>query len=307
MTSDPAGFSAQWLALREPFDHAAREAGAPQLGLPEHIARWRRAGAGSRAGGVLGVLDLGCGHGANLRALAPRLGGLQRWRLVDHDPGLLAAVPEALARWSRQQGYHFTQPGDASDAGPCCITGPSFCAEVLRQRIDLARDLSSLDLAQPALITASALLDLVSAAWLQRLIQRARDAGAAMLLALTVDGRSAWQPADPDDEAVHALFSRHQRRDKGFGPALGPQAPAVALQQMANAGYQTTMARTDWLIAGAQAAALQRAMIEGIAAAAREQDPTAHDLVTAWQSRREACVGTSSLRVGHVDIVASLP
>jgi len=295
------GFSADWLHLREPFDHAARETAAAALGLPGRLARWRNRSPGE----PLEVTDLACGHGANLRALAPGLGGAQHWRLVDHDPALLNAVPDALAPWARRHGYRFKLEGGYGDAQAIDIAGPGFHARVVRHRVDLARDLASLDFGQTALVTASALLDLVSAPWLQALTHQARAARAALWFGLTVDGRVAWSPAEPGDELVHRLFSQHQRRDKGFGPALGAQAADIAVQQMADAGYETLQTQTDWVIDGALAPQMQRAMVEGMAVAALDQNPAAQVAVRSWKARRGAGIGSSRLRVGHVDIVAT--
>src|SRR5215207_9501090 len=106
--------------------------------------------------------------------------------------------------------------------------GPGFSAEIVREPLDLARDLSRLDLRPAQLVTASALLDLVSAPWLQALTTQTKGTAAALLFALNVDGRTHWDPADPDDAFVQGCFSRHQQRDKGFGPALGDQAVPAA-------------------------------------------------------------------------------
>jgi hypothetical protein len=296
-----SGFDAAWLHLREPFDHAAREPASGALDLPGRLTRWRKRPPGE----ALAVIDLACGHGANLRALAPGLGGAQHWRLVDHDPVLLAAVPDALAQWARRREYRFMLTGDASDEQGIDIAGPDFHAKVVCHRLDLARDLASLDFGEMPLVTASALLDLVSVSWLQALIHQARAARAALLFGLTVDGRTAWSPTDPGDELVHGLFSQHQRRDKGFGPALGSQAAAVALQQMACADYKALQTCTDWVIDGALAPEMQRAMVEGMADAALEQDPAARDAVQCWKARRMAGIIGTRLRVGHVDIVAT--
>jgi hypothetical protein len=296
-----SGFSADWLSLREPFDHAARETAAAALDLPVRLARWRERSAGKG----LALIDLACGHGANLRVLAPLLGGAQHWRLVDHDPALLAAVTQALGEWARRHDYRFTREDGACDVQVIDIAGPDFHAKVVRQRVDLARELATLDFGETPLITASALLDLVSAPWVQTLIRKAQAARAALLFGLNVDGRTTWDPVDRDDEGVHRLFRQHQRRDKGFGPALGSQAAASALQQMACAGYETLQTQTDWVIDSAQAPEMHLAMVEGMAAAALEQDPAARGAVLAWKTRRCAGIGTSRLRVGHVDIVAT--
>ena len=294
------GFTVDWLRLREPFDRAAREAAAGTLDLFGRVARWRdRSSSTSFA-----VIDLACGHGANLRALAPRLGGMQRWRLVDHDPQLLAALPHALAAWARQCGYTF-KAADGADDASIEIIGSGFHAKVLQERVDLARDLATLDFGEASLITASALLDLVSASWLQALIGMGQDARSALWFGLNVDGRLTWDPADPDDLRLHTLFSEHQRGDKGFGPALGPHAVAFAIGQMTGAGYETQQTQTDWVIDGAKASEMQCAMIEGVGAAAQEQDPASHDAVRAWKARRGAGIGVTRLQVGHVDIVAT--
>ncbi|KQT85145.1 class I SAM-dependent methyltransferase [Aurantimonas sp. Leaf443] len=71
-----SGFSPGWLALREPADHAARDAGLL-----------------ARAAGHLAqvpdpvTVDLGAGTGSTLRAFADIVPA--RWRLVDADPVLL--------------------------------------------------------------------------------------------------------------------------------------------------------------------------------------------------------------------------
>lgn len=70
------GFSADWLALREPADHAARDADL-----------LRRAAAAAGPDPV--ILDLGCGTGSTVRAMSKFLPDHTRWYLVDHDPDLL--------------------------------------------------------------------------------------------------------------------------------------------------------------------------------------------------------------------------
>ena len=79
------------------------------------------------------------------------------------------------------------------------------------------------------LVTASALLDLVSESWLRLLAARCREAGATALFTLTYDGRSSCDPVEPEDELVRELMNLHQKTDKGLGgPADGPDAWAVA-------------------------------------------------------------------------------
>ena len=75
-----SGFSAAWLALREPADHAARDAGLAQAAAALLIGKTPTR-----------ILDLGCGTGSNFRAFSPLVAAPQAWTLVDFDPRLLAA------------------------------------------------------------------------------------------------------------------------------------------------------------------------------------------------------------------------
>jgi SAM-dependent methyltransferase len=284
------GFSADWLALREPCDLAARAEAAATLDLRGMATRMRREAQ------VLGVLDLACGTGANLRALAPRLGGAQRWLLIDHDPRLLAALPSAFAAWSSAQGLALRAEADSLR-----IEGPDWNADVRWRCADLASGLEAVPFADAQLVTAAALLDLVSASWLEALLEHVQKAKAAVLFALSVDGRVSWEPVLEEDEAVHRLFAAHQRRDKGFGPALGGEAPAMAAARLAAMGYGVSRSRSDWHI---EDMTLLQAMIDGMAAAALEQGPGARALVRAWQKQRRASVPRSCLHVGHMDLLA---
>jgi len=285
-----SGFSAGWLALREPFDAAARARAEPVwTALAAHRAALP---------GTCRVLDLGCGTGANLRATAPRLGGAQQWQLVDHDPQLLAALPAALRSWAQAHGL------DAEAQGlHLRSASQGLRIEARPLRADLAADLDRLPFAHCDLVTASALIDLTSAPWLQRLVAHCRAAGAALLCALEVDGRIRWSPGDPDDDTVLALFRADQQRDKGFGPALGGRAPQALAQCLADAGYRVVRAATDWHIDGAQSMAMLHALCDGMAAAAIAQSPSQAGRVRAWQARRRAGAARSRLCIGHEDIL----
>lgn len=299
------GFSADWLDLREPFDRVARGSAGPALAAQVAAARGRTRASNAEPP-TFSVIDLACGTGANLRALAPRIGGVQHWRLIDHDPALLAAMPAAMARWTQHNGYRIDAGGGGD--GTLRIDGPDFSVQLVSGCVDLARDPGAVGGAQADLFTASALLDLVSAPWLAALIDGARGSAAAWLFALNVDGRTSWDPPIDGDATVHRLFGEHQRRDKGFGPALGPSAVPYAVRSLSDAGYTVRQARSDWVVDGRDEDGPTRrmleAMIDGMAGAAIEQNAAASDAVRVWQARRFAALACSRLTVGHVDIMA---
>jgi len=288
-----SGFSAEWLGLREPFDAAAR---APSLvaALATHLDR-------SRDEAPLEILDLGAGAASNLRCLAPLIGGLQRWRLADNDPKLLDAALAATQSWAGARGAEARRARNTLSMG-----GGDLACYLETELVDLS-DLGSVELPTDGLVTAAALLDLVSQDWLETLAQRCRAARAAVAFALTYDGRTTVEPAEPEDALVLSLFNRHQRLDKGFGPALGPAAPGAAEAAFEAHGYELRTATSDWVI-GPKEHAMQLALLDGWLGAALDIAQGSRATLTSWHERRRAHVlaGRSALRVGHVDLVGWL-
>ena len=273
-----SGFSAQWLALREPVDLRSRDAA-----LAAEVAR-----RFSRHPHV-NVIDLGCGTGANLRVLAPLLGAEQSWQLVDYDPLLLAAASERLAAWAdtaraAAEGLELTKAGRH--------------IKVTFRNADMARDLPNI-LAPPVeLITASALFDLFSPAAIERLAGIVAHHRAVLYTVLTYDGRIGSEPASASDQAVIAAFNAHQRRDKGFGPAAGPTAPAVLAECFSRAGYEVREGQSPWRL-GAADGGLMAALVTGVLDAVRESGELAESVIEEWSAR-----GHRTAVVGHIDTLA---
>ena len=114
---------------------------------------------------------------------------------------------------------------------------------------------------------------------------------------------SSGRPGTKATSASRILVNRHQLRDKGFGPALGPGAGAAAVETLRALGYDVRSAPSDWDL-GPGSAALQTALIDGWAAAAAEIAPAEGDALRGWAQRRRTHVagGRSALRVGHLDL-----
>jgi len=282
-----SGFNADWLTLREPADTAAR---------PESLIEWL-APSLPRDRSVH-VLDLATGTGSNLRYLAPRLGGLQQWVLADHDPALLAAMPGRLSAWAARN-----RVGVESTGNSLALQGEGFSCLVERRQVDLARNLDELDFGRIDLVTTSALLDLVSDVWLENLARRCVDEGCPVLFALSYDGRMDFAPADPFDGRVTDLVNAHQRTDKGFGPALGPEAATRVVRLLERLGYEVRAERSDWRLDAGQPE-LQAELVQGWASAAMEYSPDERLQVDRWQAQRLDWIRDrqSRLVVGHVDV-----
>lgn len=227
----------------------------------------------ARAGVLAGprIVDLGAGTGSTLHAMAGAVPADTRWTLVDNDAALLALAP---------------RHGD----------------RVTTMQADLA-DLDALPLEEATLVTASALLDLVSEAWLDALVTRLARQRLPFYAALSYDGQMAWTPADPRDAAVTRAFNADQRSDKGFGPALGPESAARAAALLRAAGYTVALAESPWDL-GPDAQTLQTELLAGIAAAAARAGQPDTD---AWLAARCANLGAVQARIGHMDLLAVPP
>lgn len=267
-----SGFRQDWLRLREAADHRSRSDFRAAVEAADR-ARWT-------------IVDLGCGAGSNCRYLMPRMQVPQTWVCIDDDVALL----EALERDS-----------------PGFVVADSAIAT---RALDLAGDIgATLDgifeqHGNGRLVTASALLDLVSEPWIAELAAACARADALAWFALTYDGRIELEPRLPEDAQLLALVNAHQRRDKGFGAALGPAAHAAACTAFARNGFDVLEARSDWRLTS-EDSELQRQLVAGWIEAAREQ-ANDHELLSAWSELRRSHIDTGvlAIRVGHSDLLA---
>lgn len=277
------GFSAEWLALRESADHRARNRGL-LCALAEIFAGRE----------TITVVDLGCGTGSNLRACADHLPGRQHWRLVDRDSSLLAAARDRLLAWSER----------GADAGDDLTLMRGDRTIIVSFVVaDIAADLDAALAPTPDLVTAAALFDLVSAAWIERLAEAVAARGAAFYTALTYNGREEWAPPHPADAAITAAFHAHQRRDKGFGPASGPGASEALERAFAAVRYAVRVAESPWRLDQGDT----RLMVEiatGVAAAVGETGQVDAASVQSWLDAR---LNGVSGKVGHTDLLARPP
>jgi hypothetical protein len=270
MIAERTWVSAKWLDLREPADAAARSGE-----LVEHL-RGHLSAIGS-----LVIHDLASGTGSMGRWLAPLLPGPQRWILHDLDTDLLRVAAAS-------------PPAPAACGAPVVVETRS--SDLTRLRPD--------DLADANLITASALLDLLTRDELAGLIDVCAKAGCPALLTLSVVGRVDLAPADPLDARVAAAFDAHQRRMTARGRLLGPDAVAVAVEGFRRLGAEVLIRPTPWLL-GAAGADLATEWLTGWIGAACEQSAELASAIGSYAHRRleEAGAGELAVTVGHADLL----
>lgn len=276
-------FESDWLTLREVADVDSRS-----QRLAGFADEWLSAHAPTPL-----IADLGCGRGSNMRFLAPRLSGHQRWKLIDHDAILLAQARQRAAGLNDSQG----QP----------VAVETHCVSL--------EPLADVPLDDAHLVTASALLDLVSQQWIDALVTRIAGQQQALLIALSVTGEwhfidsQGASVLDDEDHWLLAMFIAHQQRDKGLGDALGGLAHQALVAALEGGDYRVEQAETPWqLAAGSQEQQpLMMALLEGWAEAATEQAPEAAARIATWLQQRQQAVANGELGiwVGHRDLFAN--
>ncbi len=276
------GFSADWLSLRESADHAARDRALLQ--------RTADALAGRAAPDII---DLGCGTGSNLRAIAPALHQTrQHWRLVDYDGALLVAAREHLGAWADSA----SRDGDALE-----LVKDGRHLHVSFIQADLARDLDPVLDPAADLVTAAALFDLCARDWIRFFANAVVRRRSAFYTALTYDGHEAWQPPHPADSAVLAAFHAHQITDKGFGRSAGPEATQALREAFENLDYTVETADSPWRLERGDAA-LVAALAQGQAEAVTQAGQVDQARLDSW---REARTGDGvTCMIGHQDLLA---
>jgi hypothetical protein len=276
-----SAFSPAWLDLREPVDHRSRNRALARA-LARHFDGWR----------PLTVVDLGSGTGSNLRATAPLLGPEQHWTLVDLDEALLAAAAARLTAWA---------DGFEERSGALFLFKGQKRIEVEFRRADLAGDLDAALGPAAHLVTAAALFDLVSAAFITRFAAALAARRSAFYTVLTYDGVQRWTPPHPADAAMVAAFHCHQSRDKGFGCAAGPAAPELLSAALAVGRYSVREADSAWRL-GPQDKELVADLARGFASAVAETGTIDAATLASWRG-----LARTGAVVGHADTLALPP
>jgi trans-aconitate methyltransferase len=272
-------YSSTWLELREAADAEARA-----VDLAEQVSRQL---AGSAP---LVVHDLGCGTGSMARWLSPRLPGPQQWVLHDRDPDLLDLATETL------------------------LAGGIAAKPVLG---DLTA-ITAADLAGGSLVTASALLDLLTAEDMDGLARACTTAGVPALLTLTVVGRIDLVPWEPLDNVLCDAFNDHLRGGaahqqthlaEGARRPLGPGSADAAAEAFRRHGATVLVRETPWRLGAAHADLIAEWLNGFVPAAAKQLPGGGSDLnncVDSYLARRlgQAAAGELRVTVEHVDLLA---
>jgi len=267
--SAPTLVSAGWLALRARADDLARSAR-----FAETIAR--RIGPGP-----LVVHDLGSGTGAMMRWLAPRLPGPQAWVLHDADPAILNHV----------------DPRSTRDGSGLPVT--------VRTRVEQLADLPIGAFAGASVVTASALLDVLTEGEARAVVDACVASGVPALFSLTVTGGVRLTPRDRSDAAFATAFNDHQRRNAGGRRLLGPDAAPRIRRLFAEAGWRVRAERTPWRLDAGDGALIAE-WLDGWIAAAVEQRPELKAEAAEYRRRRTDALARGRLRVvvQHQDVLA---
>lgn len=227
-----------------------------------------------RDGGRLVVHDLGAGTGSMRRWLSPRLGVPQRWVLHDRDPDLLHRATAERER-----------------------------SAVSIRKTELA-DLRPEDLDGAGLVTASALLDILTFDELETVLAACLGVGCPVLLTLSVTGRVSFDPFDELDQVITDAFNDHQRRTVDGRRLLGPDAVHAVQAILTRSGVPFRVRSSPWRL-GPNRTELIAEWLDGWLEAAVEQRPELAEQLARYSRRRRAELLEGRLRVSvdHADVL----
>lgn len=268
--SEILAVSAEWLALREPEDARARSLELALLAselMPD---------------GPIAVHDLGSGTGSMMRWLAPVLPGPQSWFLHDWN-----------ARLTEQAVAH-ARPSDRDNTE----------ISVFARTGNLAA-LTPEDAAGASLVTASALLDVLSAQEIRSIVDVCVAARAPAFFSLSVIGEVQLTPWDARDTAFGEAFNAHQSRDLDLRRQSGRHGASIAHRHFEEAGWQVRETTTQWRLDPHQSALLSEWFC-GWVDAAVEQEPLLRPVADRYRQDRVAQMGRGELTalIDHRDFLA---
>ena len=211
------------------------------------------------------------------RWLSPLLPNPQHWIMQDREPDLLAHV---------YMGVTSTAP----------VT--------VETRLGDLGDVTAADLAGTSLVTASALLDILTVGEVDRLAAACVEARVPALFTLSVLGDVELSPAEPLDAEIGAAFDAHQRRVQDGRRLLGPDAPAAIIESFEKRGATVQVVRSPWQLGGNNAG-LTAEWLRGWVGAAIEQRPELSAEAAGYLRQRldEVEAGRLTGTVGHVDVL----
>ncbi len=262
--------SSDWLALRETEDARARS---------RDLARAAEPFLGARP---IVIHDLGSGTGSMMRWLAPLLPGPQSWVLHDWNASLT------------ERALDDPHPLDRDNA-PVAVSS----------RTGELAHLDAADLRGASLVTASALLDVLTAREAHAIVQSCVDVGAPAFFSLSVTGDVDLRPGDPRDKGFATAFNAHQRRQAGDRRLLGRYGAAIVHGLFEQAGWRVRKATTVWRL-GQTEGRLLGEWFDGWADAAEEQHPELRKNAAAYRELRRSQLdrGELSAVIRHLDLLA---
>jgi hypothetical protein len=262
--------STEWLALREPED-----AGARSLDLAV-------AAAAMLPDGPIVVHDLGSGTGSMMRWLAPHLPGPQTWILHDWNAGLI------------ERAIDGPRPRDRDNAAISVISQPGNLA-----------DLRAADLAGASLVTASALLDVLTSRETRAIVDACVGARCPALFTLSVTGEVRLSPRDELDAGFEHAFNAHQLREAGGRQQLGRYGAPIARGLFTQAGWNVRPSTTMWRLDHRRPRLLSE-WFSGWVDAAVEQDSELRSAAARYRQLRTSQIerGELTAHVRHVDLLA---
>ena len=246
---------------------------------------------------ALRVLDLACGTGANMRALAPILPPDQDWIMLTGSEAEEEQVRDLLFRWA---------PAAEEIAGGLKIERQGLRIAVRFERHDVAASGTMPDCEAAGLVVLDQNALRLTTSTFAAIANACARMGAVVHARCLYDGRIKLQPHHPADAQMTAALHRRLMEQTPLGAASGPLAASQLAERLELAGYSVIEGPGNAVLkaAGPQGTdgALMRAILSQMAEAQRAVARGHDKMIDTWAARPRTV-----MEISKTDLVAFPP
>lgn len=231
MIEEEENFDRDWLQERYPFDAEARNKTLESKMLANFSNQ-----------SSLTLVDIGAGTGSNCLYFIDQLPQNQSWYLIEQNEGLKKATIRRLKDFAAYHKYDFNQKKNK-----VTIKSIKKKIEVTLINDSLLNLAQLVDLKQVDLVLANAVLDLLSKAQVEQLVDIIVNHQLVFYPTLNYDGMT-FLPTDPFDDIFIDSYHQHLERPQEHGIPLGKNVSQYMLDLLAEKKCQIDTATSTWKV-----------------------------------------------------------
>ena len=247
------------------------------------------------------LIDMCCGSGNFLIWSIKNKLFFKKYTLVDNDVNLLKSVKSNLRKNIPKE---FKIKSNTNNLDLILRKDKYTSSNVLIKKNDCDKFNYKTKIFH--IISYSAALDLMSKSSIKEAIKRVNNLN-AIYFSLCFNGIVKWTPANTFDKYILSFFNKHQRRDKGFGAALGLQSIDFVNRYSIKQGMKVNTKNSPWIVnnkTNKDKTFMNRYLLD-IKKALFHMEGIDKDILRKWYKDKKSDIEKKSIKlyVGHQDML----